>query len=245
MIDGSNAPWSRRFALLTGVVAAACLSVVSVDTAGRVVSFPLPDGRMLSGLLMEAQVRPAAAVVLVPMLGRPRDEWQIVAQRLAEADITALAIDLPAAALPDNQAELIRWSEAITAAVAYLGGQPSEVRPGAIGVAGASLGANLSVVAAADDHRVSSLGLISPSLDYRGVRIEALLPKYGARPALLMASVHDPYAARSVRTLAQDASGPREVRWSGVSAHGTLLLSRDPEIVGALVEWFQRTLGVK
>jgi acetyl esterase/lipase len=214
------------------------------EAAGRVVSFRLADGRMLSGLWMEAQERPAPAVVLVPMLGRPREDWQVTAQRLAEVNIHALAIDLPGSALPENPAELTRWHEAIPAAIAYLAGHPADVRPDAIGVAGASLGANLALVAGAATPAVASLALVSPSLDYRGVRVDSLLPQYGGRPALLLASIHDPYAARSVRTLGQDTSGPREVRWSSIAAHGTVLLSRDPELVGALVEWFQRTLGV-
>lgn len=226
-------------------VALCVLAQLHLQAAGRVITFRLADGRMLSGLLFDAPDRPAPAVVLVPMLGRPRDDWQAVAQGLAEAHVSALAIDLPAATLPEDPAELTRWHEAVAGAVAYLASRPSDVRPGAIGVAGASLGANLAVVAAARDPAVRSLALVSPSLDYRGVRIEAPWTQYGARPALLLASVHDPYSARSVRTLAQDTSGIREVRWSSVAAHGTSLLSRDPELAGALVEWFQRTLGVK
>ena len=96
--------------------------------------------------------------------------------------------------------------------------------------------------AAAADASVRSIALISPSIEYRGVHIDASLRLYGARPALLIASLHDPYAARSVRELAQDAPGPRELRWSNVPAHGTSLLSGDPDLVQSLVEWFQRTL---
>ena len=29
----------------------------------------------------------------------------------------------------------------------------------------------------------------------------------------------------------------------GTTAHGTILLSREPDMTGALVEWFRRTLG--
>lgn len=241
---GSRRPSGLRWAL---VVITLVLGVAQPqpEAAGRVVTFRLGDGRMLSGLWMEAQDRPAPAVVLVPMLGQSRDEWQTAAQRLAEVNINALAIDLPGTTLPENPAELTRWHEAVRAAITYLGSHPADVRPGAIGVAGASLGANLALVAGAATPEIASLALLSPSLDYRGVRIDSLLPQYGGRPALLMASVHDPYAARSVRTLAQDTSGPREVRWSSVAAHGTLLLSRDPELLGALVEWFQRTLAGK
>jgi dienelactone hydrolase len=241
---GSRRPLGLRGTLVVITLVLIGLAQPQPEAAGRVVSFRLADGRMVSGLWMEAQERPAPAVVLVPMLGPPRDEWQVTAQRLAEVNINALAIDLPGSALPGNPAELARWHEAITAAIAYLAGHPADVRPGAIGVAGASLGANLALVAGAATPAVASLALVSPSLDYRGVRVDSLLSQYGGRPALLMASIHDPYAARSVRTLAQDASGPREVRWSSIAAHGTVLLSRDPELVEALVEWFQRTLGV-
>lgn len=228
-----------------GVVVAALLVLAQppAGAAGRTVSFRAVDGRTISGLLMEAGSRPAPAVVLVPMLGRPKDDWQAVAQRLADANITALAIDLPGMNLPADSAALVGWHQDIRDAVGYLAGGPADVRADAIGVAGASLGANLAAVAAAADPTIRSIALVSPSLDYRGVRIETALRQYGGRAALLVASLQDPYAARSVRELAQDPPGPRQMRWSGVLGHGTVLLSRDPDLVRGLVEWFQLTLG--
>ena len=41
---------------------------------------------------------------------------------------------------------------------------------------------------AAADPGVASLALLSPSLDYRGVRIEAAMRKLGARPVLMVVS---------------------------------------------------------
>lgn len=227
------------------VLAAALFLITQspVGAAGRVVTFRAFDGRTISALLMEAGSRPAPAVVLVPMLGRPKDDWQAVAQRLADANITALAIDLPGLNLPADPAELVRWHLDVRDAVAYLAARPADVRAGSIGIAGASLGANLAVVAAAADPAVRSIALVSPSLDYRGVRIETALRQYGARSAMLMASLHDPYAARSVRELAQDPPGPRQMQWSETAGHGTVLLGRDPDLVRSLVEWFQLTLG--
>lgn len=227
-----------------GVVAVLLVLPWPAEAAGRVVTFRADDGRTLSGLLMEAGQRPAPAVVLVPMLGRPKDDWQAVAQRFADSNITALAIDLPGANVPEDPKELARWSEDIRAAVAYLVSRPGDVRAGSIGVVGASLGGSLAVLEAAGDATVRSIALISPSLEYRGLRIEAAMRAYGGRPALLVASAHDPYAARSSRELAQDALGPRDLRWSDVAAHGTVLLSRDPDLVRSLVDWFQGTLGV-
>jgi len=74
------------------------------------------------------------------------------------------------------------------------------------------------------------------------VRIEAAMKQYGGRPALLAASSHDPYAARTVRELAKEPPGTRETRFSDASAHGTVLLARDPGLAQAIVEWFEATL---
>lgn len=204
-------------------------------------AFRASDGRAITGLLMEASQRPAPAVVLVPMLGRSKDDWQSVAQRLAEGGITALAIDLPGTTLPAAPAALAAWHTDVRAALDYLAARP-DGRQGALGVAGASLGANLAALAAAADPRVRSLALISPTLDYRGVRIEAAMRQYGARPGLLVASLRDAYSARSVRDLTANAPGPRESRWAETAAHGTTLLAHEPDLVRAVVEWFQRTL---
>ena len=217
------------------------LSLVAVHAAGRAVAFRAEDGRTIDGYIAEAESRPAPAVILVPMLGRPKDDWQAVAQRFADANITALAIDLPGTSMPADTKDLARWARDINAAATYLASRP-DVRAGAIGAAGASLGGSLAALAAADTPQIRAVALVSPSLDYRGLRIEAAVRQLAARPALLIASVRDPYAARSVKELAQGAAGPRDIRWSETDGHGSVLLARDANLVRELVEWFQRTL---
>lgn len=229
----------RIVLLLTAVALVAVRE--STDAAGRVVTLRSGSGRTVSAVLIEAVQRPAPAVVLVPMLGRSKDDWQAIGQKLADAGMTSLAIDLPSATAPEDPKELGAWKEDVRAAVGFLA-ERSDVRTGGIGVAGASLGASLAALAAADEPVVRSIALISPSLEYRGIRIEPALKQYGSRPALLVASLHDPYAARSVRELVKGAPGLREARWSETTAHGTVLLARDPAMSAALVEWFARTL---
>ena len=209
--------------------------------SNRTVTIRADDGHTVAALIVEADQRPAPAVVLVPMLGRPKEDWLPLAERLGDANITAIAIDLPGQSLAEPGV-LTSWHTVIGATVGYLAAR-ADVRASAIGVAGASLGASLAVVAAAADPRIRSLALISPSLDYRGVRIEGPMKQYGSRPALLLASVKDPYAARSVRELA-GSGGARETQWSETPAHGTVLLSREPGLIRSLVEWFRRTLAV-
>lgn len=224
------------------VVAALLVQAMPAGAAGRAVTFRSAEGRTVTALAFEPSQRPSPAVVLVPMLGRPKEDWDALGQRLADANIFALAIDLAGLSDPGDSKVLAGWSGDVRAAVAYLSSRP-DVRPGAIGIAGASLGASLGAIAAAGDPSVRSLALISPALDYRGLRIEASMKQFGGRPALLIASTHDPYAARSVRELAKDAPGTRETRFSDITAHGTALLARDGDTVRALIEWFQRTLG--
>ena len=176
------------------------------------------------------------------MLGHSRDDWQQIAQRLADARLTTLAIDLPGAVPPGDSETLAGWSGDVRAAINFLASR-AETKPGAIGVLGASLGASLGTIAAAADPQVRSLLLVSPVTDYRGLRIEAALREFGARPAYLIASRQDSFSARSSRDLAKNPSGPREVRISDVAGNGTALLTRDPDLVTAVIEWFQRTLG--
>jgi dienelactone hydrolase len=214
----------------------------SVLAAGRTVTFQAENGRTVTAVVMDGGQPPSAAVVLVPMLGRNKDDWQAVGERLALANITSVAIDLPGQTIPEDPKELGSWQQSVRAAVTYLASRP-DVRASSIGIAGASLGANLAAVTAAEDSRVRAIALVSPSLDYRGIAIDRPLRQYGSRPALLIASAHDPYAARTVRELGTGAPGPRETQWSEVVAHGSVLLARDPDMVRVLVEWFQRTLG--
>ena len=225
-----------------GAFLLAVFTATSAFAAGRAVSFRAEDGRTINAIAFEPSQRPSPAVVLVPMLGRPKDDWDALGQRLADANILALAIDLPGTSDPGDSKVLSGWSADVRAAVLYLSSR-QDVRPGSIGVAGASLGANLAALAAADLQSVHSLALVSPSLDYRGVRIDSAMKQYGGRPAMLIASNLDPYAARSVRELAKDPPGTRETRFSDTTAHGTLLLMRDPEMARALVDWFQATLA--
>lgn len=241
----TRAATSRLSTAASGVLFALALALVAPPAfaAGRVISLRADDGRTVSATLFEAARLPAPAVVLVPALGHSHDEWQAVAQKLNDAGMTGLAIDLPGTALPDDPKQAAAWSGVVRAGVGYLA-VLSSVRASAIGAAGASLGASLAAAEAATDPRVRALALVSPSLDYRGVRMEGSLRQFGSRPALLLASRRDAYAARSVRELAKDAPGPRETYFGEAPAHGFALLSGEPELVRTLVEWFQRTLAV-
>ena len=99
---------------------------------------------------------------------------------------------------------------------------------GRVGIGGASLGANLALLEAADDPTVAAVALLSPSLDYRGVRIDAAARKYGNRPMLIVASDDDGYAMRTSRDLQKGAGPSRESMLLNQPATGRRCSPRRP-----------------
>ncbi len=224
------------------VLSAGCLLAATPQD----VSFRTDDGVTIAGTLY-LPARSGPGVILLHALSRTREDWHAVATRLADAGFVALAIDLrghgasgPPPAGTDLQ-ELTKMTADVKAARAFLASR-REVEPNRIGFAGASIGANLAILFAANDPTVRSLVLLSPGLDYRGLRPEAAFKKYADRPALLIASLEDNYSANSARQLARSGPGVRDLRLLTGAGHGTAMISRQPDLAASLVDWFRRTL---
>jgi dienelactone hydrolase len=214
---------------------------------GKNVSLKTEDGVTLAGSLF-LPAHPGAGIILLHMQTRTKEDWQAVAARLADAGFAALAIDLrghgaseagPAGSNPDDWSRMILD---VRAARAFLAGR-TDVVQGRVGLAGASLSANLAIVYASADTTVRSIAALSAGLDFRGLRTEAALSKAGKRSVLFVASDEDTYAANSARKLCQqEGGGPRELRLLTGAGHGTVMLARQPDLAAALVDWFRRTL---
>ena len=123
-------------------------------------------------------------------------------QRLASEGIGALALDLrghgesgPATPAAADQSDTPRWCWT-SAPRAAISRQRTDVQQTRVGIVGASIGANLAALAAAADATIASLALLSPSRDYRGLRIDAAVRKIGAGRCCWSPSDDDPYASR-------------------------------------------------
>lgn len=238
--------WSGPLGLLT---AAVLTGSIPLDAQVRTFTVRLPtsDGATVVGTLLEPAHQPAPAVVMIHMLTRSRRDWDQLATRLADRGFVTLALDLrghgeSAASAPMPSDGLQAMRQDVQAAHRFLQGRAG-VMADRIGMIGASIGANLAVLESANQASVRSLVLLSPGLDYRGLRTEAALRTYGDRPALLIASSEDSYALRSVRRLEQAGGGRREVRIVESAGHGTMMLLRRPELADLIVDWFRGTLG--
>ena len=226
----------------SGVSLLMALASVVVQAAGRPVAFAAKDGTPLTGQLFEASQRPAPGVVLVHMLGRSKDEWTWMAERLQDAGATVLTVDLRGHGESGGSAgSLSAMVNDVAAAIEWLAARPN-IRPSSVAVVGSSLGANLAALASANHGTVRAVALISPSLDYRGVRLDvAAMKRLGSRPVWLAASTEDPYALRTIKELLTSGPG-REQAISPVRGHGTNLLSADADLARGLLDWLRRTL---
>jgi alpha-beta hydrolase superfamily lysophospholipase len=220
----------------------ALLATAPAFATGRLINLTSADGTPIVAMVYEASARPSPGVVLVHMLGRSKDEWATFADRLQQAGITALALDLRGHGRSGgNGSELAAMAGDVQSAVNWLAGN-ANVRAGAIAVVGASLGANLAGIVTAASPTVRAAALISPSLEYRSLRLDAAtMKKIGDRPLWLAASTEDPYALRTVKELAAD-NPAREQRLTTVRGHGSILFSADLDLARALVDWLKATL---
>lgn len=229
-------------------VAAAAVAIVLVASAawaGETVAIRAADGTTLAAV-WHPPAEPAPAVVLVHMLSRSHREWEPAAQALNAVGFGVLAIDLrghgdSGGSYADGLAPM---QQDVQAAIDWVKARP-EVRAQRVGIAGASLGASLAIIAAASDPAVRSVALLSPGGEYRGIRCEASMRRFAERggAAMLVAAAADPYALRTARQFSSMGSGLRDLRViDGTSAHGTKLLDASPDLLPGLVDWFRRSL---
>ncbi|MBY0497136.1 MAG: pyridoxine 5'-phosphate synthase [Cyanobacteria bacterium] len=234
----------KEYLAALSIVLLSIVLMTSGAEAGTRVSFSPADGVTIAGELYEASSRPAPAVVLVHMLSRSRGDWRDWPDRIRDAGITALSIDLRGHGQSTGSAQDLQvMVQDVRAAVHWLGTRPN-IRADQIAIVGASLGATLALLAAVDVPQVRAIGLLSPSLDYRGLRTDtALITRLGSRSIWLAASDQDPLALRTLRDIAAEPSGPREQHLSTALAHGTVLLDKDSDVGRALVDWLRRSFS--
>lgn len=221
---------------------AALAAALLTAAASQRVNFRTDDGVTLAGTWYEPSVRPAPAVILVHMLQKSRRDWDQTALRLAGDGFAVLAFDLRGHGESQGSAhDLQSMVHDVRAARRFVASRPDAL-PARIGIAGASLGATLAALAAADDPAVASLALLSPASDYRGLRIEPAIRSFGRRPLLLVASDDDGYALRTVKDLQKGGGGARETVVLTRAGHGTAMLAGEDDLGRRLLEWFRRTL---
>ncbi|HEX4047312.1 MAG TPA: alpha/beta fold hydrolase [Elusimicrobiota bacterium] len=206
--------------------------------AERKVSFRTKDGWTIAALYRPPR-RHGFVMILAHGVGSSKAEWAGFTQRLAEKGVGTLAVDLrghdeskrgPKGAGDYTTFDATgEWPLAVgdlEAAAAWLKarGFPDD----RIALGGASIGANLASVAAAERPKTPFLLLLSAGPDYRGVRLRKPETK-----TLAGASPPDVYADR---TLVPLGAVPGVETFEAPAGHGVQMFA-DPATLDKIVDW--------
>lgn len=194
------------------------------------------------------------AVLLLHMMPATRVSWAPLSQALNAAGFATLAIDLRGhgdsvtlrQAQGDIRLNYKNFSDAehqasrldIDAAVNFL--KLKGFAENNIAFIGASIGANLSLDALYRYNSTSRAVLLSPGLDYRGVKTESPMRQLGAHQKVwIVAAEGDEYSTKSSVTLQQLQKETATVTIFKGSDHGTTLFSSQPNLVPDIVKFFR------
>lgn len=230
-------PVRSALAALAATVALTVATPAQADTQ----SLEASDGTRLHAIAKGAEGK--KGVVLVHMLGREAEDWAFFADRLSKSQVRTIAVDLRGHGKSDKADDILEdadypaMQQDVAAAVAWLRAQGVEE----VSCAGASIGANLCLQAAADDPGIVNVVALSPGLKYKGVTSVDALEAYGERPLLIVASEDDGYSAKTAMVLDQRAKGQHHFELLQAAGHGTKMLNREPSLEGLVLSWLVGT----
>ncbi|MEE8151582.1 MAG: alpha/beta fold hydrolase [candidate division NC10 bacterium] len=245
----------RRLQVVSLVVFVLVLATLPPSWAAERVTVKASDGTVLVGdlYLPTSQVhQKAPLVVLLHMLSRNRGDWQPYIPRLTTNGNAALTMDLRGHGESIQTGhERLNWRNFrksdyakmpadLLATLDALFRYGDRIDLDRVAVIGASIGCNVALVAAAERQAIRALVLLSPGLDYRGIKTKEAIGRYGGRPILLVAAAADTYSAKSTRTLYGVAAGPKEIKIYSGGAHGTRILEHKPDAVTLVLGWLNR-----
>jgi pimeloyl-ACP methyl ester carboxylesterase len=210
------------------------------------VEFETSDGVLVKGTLTPAGGAGGPAVILVHQFGSNRSDWDELAPLLNERGYSTLAYDIRGMG---ESTELAGGGAVDASAGAdYLDAFPldtqaaaevlrSELEPSAIGVVGASVGANTAFVASGSGFGLDGAVALSAATDgpLRGLTVDGFEPS----GVLFIA---DSAEIGDSQTLAAETGDPQELIEAEIPGHGVALLA-SMAVVASIVDWLDERLS--
>lgn len=189
---------------------------------------------------------PKKYVILLHMMPAIKESWNIFAQKLNEAGMSALAIDLRGhgestedGALDYNQfnnEDHQKYRLDVEAAIDFL--KKHDATTQNIYLCGASIGANLTIDFMAKYDEIERGVALSPGLDYKGIAVEdAILKLKSNQKIFLVASDEDEYSFQSAIKLNEKNPNNTALKKFENSGHGTTIFEKHPEFMDELIIW--------
>lgn len=212
------------FLLLIGIVfLSGCTQ--PQQPSGQRVEFTTSDGVKIVGTYYDGGDK---SVILLHRLGKDRNDWNNFVPELQAKGYSVLAIDLRGhgESITKN-GERISWigfSDSdfnsmtldVMAAKEFLASKGKSK----FAIIGESIGANTALNYAAEDSDIKSLVLLSPSLDYRGVKTDQSIKSYRGS-LLIVASESDAESIDASQQMFTQSPADKQIKTYPNAGHGT------------------------
>jgi pimeloyl-ACP methyl ester carboxylesterase len=230
--------------LLLVLLLSGCIGKASIGEP-KIMDFKIKtsDGVKIAGTFYESKADNPAGIVLLHMLNRDRRDWDSFARALQASGYAVVAIDLRGHGDSDldwrdfADKDFRKMVEDVDVAVKYL--KKQGIASDKISLIGASIGANVALEYASQNGNVRSLVLLSPGVDYRGLRADEAIEEYDG-PVLIVASEEDVYSTQSSQILFEKAVGEKKLEVLKNAGHGTKMFS-DPNLGYLILRWLEDT----
>jgi alpha-beta hydrolase superfamily lysophospholipase len=236
----------------------------SKEATEEKVSFPTDDKVLIAGTYYSPSpssknTSAADAIILLHMLGRDRNDWNTFASTLSNSSngYTVLSIDLRGHGQSVNQNGKVISFQSFTpddfnkmaldvkAAKQFLVTQKG-INSNNIAIVGASIGANIALKYAVLDPSIKTIVLLSPGLDYKGVRTSDAITKF-TNPIYIATSGKDPIAGSDPQTLCNAINCGNKLKvYQDSNSHGTDMFldsSLHPALDSLIISWLNASFG--
>lgn len=185
------------------------------------------------------------AVLLLHMMPATKESWHRFSEMLAGRGFQVLAIDLrghgeseggPEGYKKFSDKEHYESMKDVEVGVEFLKSKSAS----SISLAGASIGANLALEYAAGHLEVSKAMLLSPGLDYRGIKTESAIGGLrDGQSIYFVASLDDPYSVETVKTLFLETPQvvEKQMKVFERAGHGTAIFEKEPVFMDEATNW--------
>jgi pimeloyl-ACP methyl ester carboxylesterase len=114
----------------------------------------------------------------------------------------------------------------------------SQINNKNITIIGADIGANTAIVgASAKRYAVKSLVLISPSLEFKGIKTTDSLVNFGVKPVLAIIDKNDRQSYADTFELKKYAQGRFDIKVVNNAGSGMIILKRQPQLKAYIIQW--------
>lgn len=190
-------------------------------------------------------------LLLLHMMPATRSSWRALAGKMQTAGFHVLAIDLrghgESQGGPDGYKNFSDAEHQASRSDVEAGSEFLKMKGAtALALGGASIGANLAIQYLAEHQESKAAFLLSPGLDYRGLKTEVFA--YSVRPDRAVFFAASSEDMRSSGQSATDMAGAlykicpclKEIRKFDGAGHGTTMFEREPQLMDEIVAWLQK-----